>query len=107
MVIKLKGKGLVVISGCTHAGIINTVKYAKKITGADKVHSVLGGFYLTGRLFEPIIQPTIDEMKHIKPDHIVPMHCTVWKAISRFAEKVPEQFLLNTVGTTYILSGNP
>ncbi|WP_048143364.1 MBL fold metallo-hydrolase [Methanosarcina horonobensis] len=102
LVIKLKGKGLVVISGCAHAGIINTVEYAKKITGTDKVHAVLGGFHLTGRLFDPIIQPTIDEMKRIGPDHIVPMHCTGWKAINQFAEEMPEQFLLNTVGTTYV-----
>ncbi|AKB36811.1 7,8 dihydropteroate synthase (methanopterin) [Methanosarcina siciliae C2J] len=68
LVIKLKGKGLVVISGCAHAGIINTVEYAKEIAGTDKVHAVLGGFHLTGRLFDPIIQPTIDEMKRIDPD---------------------------------------
>jgi 7,8-dihydropterin-6-yl-methyl-4-(beta-D-ribofuranosyl)aminobenzene 5'-phosphate synthase len=106
LVIKLKGKGLIVISGCAHAGIINTVEYAKKITGTDKVHAVLGGFHLTGRIFEPIIQPTVDEMKKIKPDHIMPMHCTGWKAINRFAEEMPEQFFLNTVGTTYVFGGS-
>jgi len=106
LVIKLKGKGLVVISGCAHAGIINTVEHAKKITGTDKVYAVLGGFHLTGRIFDPIIQPTIDEMKMIGPDYVVPMHCTGWKAINRFAEEMPEQFLLNTVGTTYVFNGN-
>lgn len=106
LVVKVKGKGLVIISGCAHAGIINTVEYAKRITGTDKVHAVIGGFHLTGRLFDPIIQPTIDEMKKIKPDYVVPMHCTGWKAINRFAEEMPEQFLLNTVGTTYVFNGN-
>ncbi|KKH96321.1 dihydropteroate synthase [Methanosarcina sp. 1.H.T.1A.1] len=106
LVIKLKGKGLVVISGCAHAGIINTVEHAKKITGTDKVHAVLGGFHLTGQLFDPIIQPTIDEMKRINPDYVVPMHCTGWKAINRFAEEMPGKFLLNTVGTTYLFGGN-
>jgi 7,8-dihydropterin-6-yl-methyl-4-(beta-D-ribofuranosyl)aminobenzene 5'-phosphate synthase len=101
LVIKLKGKGLVVISGCAHAGIINTLEHAKKITGTDRVHAVMGGFHLTGQIFDPIIQPTIDEMKKIGPDYVVPMHCTGWKAINRFAEEMPEQFLLNTVGTTY------
>lgn len=48
--IKLKGKGLVVISGCAHAGTINTVEYAKKLAGTDKVYAVLGGFHLTGRI---------------------------------------------------------
>jgi len=106
LVIKLKGKGLVIISGCAHAGIINTVEHAKKIAGTDKVHAVLGGFHLTGRIFDPIIQPTIDEMKRIGPDYVVPMHCTGWKAINRFSEEMSEQFLLNTVGTTYVFNGN-
>ncbi|MDR7666829.1 MBL fold metallo-hydrolase [Methanosarcina sp. Z-7115] len=107
LVVKLKGKGIVVISGCAHAGIINTVEYAKKIAGTNKVHAVLGGFHLTGRIFDPIIQPTIHEMRRIKPDYVIPMHCTGWKAINRFAEEMPEQFLLNTVGTTYVFNGNP
>lgn len=102
LVVKLKGKGLVVISGCAHAGIINTVEHAKKITGTEKVHAVLGGFHLTGQVFDPIIQPTIKEMKRINPDYVVPMHCTGWKAINRFAEELPDKFLLNTVGTTYV-----
>lgn len=106
LVIKLKGKGLVVISGCAHAGIINTVEHAKKLAGTDKVYAVLGGFHLTGRIFDPIIKPTIDEMRKIKPDYVIPMHCTGWKAINRFAEAMPEQFLLNTVGTTYVFNGN-
>lgn len=105
VVINVKGKGLVVISGCAHAGIINTVEYAKKITGVDNVHAVMGGFHLTGPVFELIIQPTIDAMKQIDPDYIVPMHCTGWKAINRFAEEMPGRFILNTVGTTYVFTG--
>jgi 7,8-dihydropterin-6-yl-methyl-4-(beta-D-ribofuranosyl)aminobenzene 5'-phosphate synthase len=100
--VKIKNKGLVVIGGCSHAGIINTVRYAQKVTQTEKVHAVLGGFHLTGPLFEPIIEPTIEEMRKIGPDFIVPMHCTGWKAINQFAMKMPEQFRLNSVGTTYI-----
>jgi len=100
--IKLKDRGLVVIGGCSHAGIINTVKHVQKVTGTDRVHAVLGGFHLTGPLFEPIIGPTIEGMKKISPDFVVPMHCTGWKAINQFAEEMPQQFLLNGVGTTYI-----
>jgi 7,8-dihydropterin-6-yl-methyl-4-(beta-D-ribofuranosyl)aminobenzene 5'-phosphate synthase len=100
--VKVKGKGLVVVGGCSHAGIINTVKYAQKVTGTEKVHAVLGGFHLTGPLFDPIINPTIQEMKKIGPEIIVPMHCTGWKAINQFSEQMPEQFILNSVGTTYV-----
>lgn len=106
LVIKLKGKGPVVISGCAHAGIINTVEYAKKITGTDRVHAVMGGFHLRGQVFDPIIQPTIDEMKRIDPDYVVSMHCTGWKAINQFAEEMPEKFLLNTVGITHFFGEN-
>ena len=100
--VQVRGKGLVVLGGCSHAGIINTVKYAQKLTGMDKVHAILGGFHLSGPLFEPIIGPTIDEMKKIGPDFIVPMHCTGWKAINQLAEEMPDQFILNSVGTTYV-----
>jgi 7,8-dihydropterin-6-yl-methyl-4-(beta-D-ribofuranosyl)aminobenzene 5'-phosphate synthase len=102
VVVKLRDKGLVILSGCAHAGIINTVEHAKKIAKTDRVHAVLGGFHLTGPLFDPIIKPTVDEMKRINPDYIVPMHCTGWKAINRFAEEMPGQFVLNTVGTTHV-----
>jgi len=102
LVVNLKDKGLVVISGCAHAGIINTVDYARKITKKDKVHAVLGGFHLTGPIFEPIIEPTIKEMKRINPDYVVPMHCTGWNSINKFKEEMPEEVVLNTVGTTYI-----
>jgi metal-dependent hydrolase (beta-lactamase superfamily II) len=90
LAVKVKGKGLVVISRCSHAGIINMVRYAQKITGADKVRSILGGFHLTRRLFEPIIGVTIEEMKKIGPDLVVPMHCTGWKAINQFAQEISQ-----------------
>jgi 7,8-dihydropterin-6-yl-methyl-4-(beta-D-ribofuranosyl)aminobenzene 5'-phosphate synthase len=100
--VKVKGKGLVVIGGCSHAGIINTVKYVQALAQTSKVHAVLGGFHLTGPIFQPIIGPTIEEMKKIRPDFVMPMHCTGWKAMGRFAEEMPEQFVLTSVGTTYV-----
>ena len=100
--LKIKNKGLVVIGGCSHAGIINTVKHAQKATGTPKVHAVLGGFHLTGPMMEPVIGPTIREIKEIGPEYVVPTHCTGWRAINQFANEMPEQFILNTVGTTYV-----
>jgi 7,8-dihydropterin-6-yl-methyl-4-(beta-D-ribofuranosyl)aminobenzene 5'-phosphate synthase len=101
LAINLKNKGLVVVGGCSHAGIINTVKYLQKTAGVEKVHAVLGGFHLTGEN-EKIIGPTIEAMRTINPDYIVPMHCTGWKAIHQFAQEMPEKFILNSVGATYI-----
>ena len=97
--VNVKGKGLVVVSGCAHAGIINTVLYAKKITEIDKLYGVLGGFHLSGPIFEPIIEETINEFKKMEPTLITPMHCTGWNAIKRFSEEFPSSFALNSVGT--------
>jgi 7,8-dihydropterin-6-yl-methyl-4-(beta-D-ribofuranosyl)aminobenzene 5'-phosphate synthase len=101
LALNIKGKGLVVLDGCSHAGIINTVKHLQKVSGIGEVHAVLGGFHLAG-LNEKLIEPTISEMKAIHPQYVAPMHCTGWKAINRFAQEMPEQFILNGVGTTYI-----
>ena len=101
LVVNLKGKGLVVITGCAHSGIINTVKYAKKITGVDTVYAVMGGFHLTGPEFIPLTERTIHELEKINPSVIVPMHCTCWVAINWIASKFSAQFRLNSVGTTF------
>lgn len=98
----VRGKGLVVISGCAHAGIINTVKHAQKITGINKVHAVIGGFHLVNAESD-IIAKTVAEIKRIAPDYIVPTHCTGFEAMTIFAKEMPEQFILNTAGTRYIL----
>jgi 7,8-dihydropterin-6-yl-methyl-4-(beta-D-ribofuranosyl)aminobenzene 5'-phosphate synthase len=99
--VKVKGKGLVIVGGCSHAGIINTVKHCQAAARTGKVHAVLGGFHLTGPIFEPIIGATIEEMKKIGPDFVMPTHCTGWQAINQFAKDMPDQFVLTTVGTTY------
>lgn len=102
LVMSVKNKGLVVLSGCAHAGIINTVEYTKKITGTDRVHAVLGGFHLSGKAYEQVVPPTIEAMKRISPEYVVPMHCTGWSTINRFMEAMPGKCILNTVGTTYM-----
>ena len=104
LVVHLKGKGLVVIAGCSHAGIINTVLYAQKLTGIEKVHTILGGFHLSGPHFESIIEQTIGELKRINPEVLVPMHCTGWTAIQRMSQEFPGAFILNSVGSTITLA---
>jgi 7,8-dihydropterin-6-yl-methyl-4-(beta-D-ribofuranosyl)aminobenzene 5'-phosphate synthase len=104
LVIHLKEKGLVVISGCAHAGIINTLLYSRKISEIDRLYAVLGGFHLSGPLFEPIIEETIESVKKMNPKIVVPMHCTGWKAIHQFEEAFPDAFVLNSVGSTVTFS---
>ena len=104
LLINLKGKGLVILSGCSHAGIINTVMFAKKITGVQKIHAVMGGFHLSGPSFKQIIKKSIEALKKMAPEIVVPMHCTGWKAIQRFSEEFPSSFILNSVGSKFTLS---
>jgi 7,8-dihydropterin-6-yl-methyl-4-(beta-D-ribofuranosyl)aminobenzene 5'-phosphate synthase len=99
--INIKGKGLVVLSGCAHAGIINTISYAQQITGTEKVYAVMGGFHLAGKEFENRIQPTIEELQRINPELIVPSHCTGWRAMCTIAKTLPEAFVWNSVGNIY------
>jgi 7,8-dihydropterin-6-yl-methyl-4-(beta-D-ribofuranosyl)aminobenzene 5'-phosphate synthase len=104
LVMNLKGKGLVVVSGCSHAGIINTLLYAKKLTGVDKIHAVLGGFHLSGPIFEKITEKTIEILKDLSPAVLVPMHCTGRKAVERFSQEFPSAFVLNSVGSKITLN---
>ena len=63
LAVNLKNKGLVIIGGCSHAGIINTAKYLQKTAGVEKLHAIFGGFHLTGDN-EKIIDPTVDDEGH-------------------------------------------
>jgi len=99
IVMNLQDKGLVIVSGCAHAGIVNTVFYAMAVTGIDKVHVVMGGFHLSGPFFEHIIDRTTEELKKLNPAFIIPTHCTGRKAIMAMEKQMPDQFILNMAGT--------
>ena len=99
IVMNLKDKGLVIVSGCAHAGIVNTVRHAIAVTGIDKIHAVMGGFHLSGPFFEPIIDRTTQELQKFHPAYLIPTHCTGRKAIMAMEKQMPEQFILNMAGT--------
>ena len=102
IILTVKDKGLVIITGCGHAGIINTLNYAKELTGDDRICCVVGGMHLSGGLFEPIIPTTVDELEKMKPRFVVPCHCSGLKAMTEIARKMPSAFIQNSVGTNYI-----
>jgi len=103
MIMNVAGKGLVVLTGCGHAGVVNILRYARKLTGIDEVYAVIGGFHLTGKVFEPIIDQVVDALVDIDPKVIVPAHCTGWKAQLAMAERLPDAFTPNAVGATFEL----
>ncbi|MGD0661011.1 MAG: MBL fold metallo-hydrolase [Syntrophorhabdales bacterium] len=100
----VKDRGLVVLSGCAHGGIINTVKHAMRMTGATHLHALIGGFHLVNAPEEQI-EATVADILAMAPDYVVPAHCTGFEAVTRIREEMAGQFLLNTAGTTYVLGG--
>jgi len=97
----VKGKGLVVLSGCSHTGIVNAVRQAQKVSGTEKVHAIMGGFHLINAKPERI-QSTLADIKAMKPDYVVPAHCTGFEALVAFSKEMPDAFTLNTAGTKYL-----
>jgi 7,8-dihydropterin-6-yl-methyl-4-(beta-D-ribofuranosyl)aminobenzene 5'-phosphate synthase len=102
MMIRVKGKGLVVLTGCGHAGVINILRQARALGGGEPIHAVLGGFHLTGGLFDPLIPRTVEELQRLPPAVVVPGHCTGWKATHAIAAAMPGAFVQNSVGTTFV-----
>ena len=102
-IINVRGKGLVIVSGCGHSGIINTIRHAQALTGVQTIYAVIGGFHLTGALFAPVIPPTVAALKKIEARYLMPGHCTGWSAIHQIAREMSEAFIPNSVGTTLVL----
>ena len=99
LVMNLRGKGLVILLGCAHSGIINTIGYAKEVTDIETIYAVMGGFHLGGPLFESIIGRTTEELKKADPTYIIPTHCTGRKASLYMEKEMPDRFILNMSGT--------
>lgn len=104
LVVHVAGRGLVVLTGCGHAGSVNIARHALRLTGVGHLHALLGGFHLTGPAMEPVIEPTVAALTELAPDVIVPAHCTGWKAQHRLAAALPDAFIPNSVGTSFTLT---
>ncbi len=101
VIFHVKDRGLVVLTGCGHSGIVNIVRHALALTGVERVHGVLGGFHLSGTFFEPLIGPTVEALRAFEPSVLVPAHCTGYKPQMALAAAFPEAYIHNAVGTTY------
>ena len=101
LIVDIKDKGLVVITGCGHAGVINMCRYARRLTGDRPLHAVMGGFHLNGPLFEPLIPQVLEDFAALAPSFIVPAHCTGWRAQHAIGRRFGEAFVPNTVGTNF------
>jgi 7,8-dihydropterin-6-yl-methyl-4-(beta-D-ribofuranosyl)aminobenzene 5'-phosphate synthase len=79
---------------------VNTVRYAQKLTGEPSIAAIIGGFHLSGPMFEPIIGPTVEALGTLAPRLLMPAHCTGWKAVNQIAARFPQAFVPCSVGTT-------
>jgi 7,8-dihydropterin-6-yl-methyl-4-(beta-D-ribofuranosyl)aminobenzene 5'-phosphate synthase len=100
---QVKALGLVVISSCGHAGIVNTVRHFQKITGVEHIHAVVGGWHLAPYSDE-ITEKTVAALREINPDYYIPMHCTGFRALAALHRDMPGKLILPATGTRVLFA---
>jgi 7,8-dihydropterin-6-yl-methyl-4-(beta-D-ribofuranosyl)aminobenzene 5'-phosphate synthase len=98
----LKGKGLVVLTSCSHRGVINTVRQAMQASGIDKVHAVIGGFHVVPPLGDDYINKTIAEFRDINPDYLITAHCTGDRFYDLARTAVGDKVIHSAVGMRFV-----
>jgi 7,8-dihydropterin-6-yl-methyl-4-(beta-D-ribofuranosyl)aminobenzene 5'-phosphate synthase len=104
LVVQVRGRGLVVLTGCGHAGAINIVRHAQRLTGVPRLSGLVGGLHLSGPAFEPIISPTVAALTELSPDLLVPGHCTGWRAQHALAAALPGAWVAGSSGSSFRLA---
>ena len=99
VIVHVRDKGLVIVSGCSHAGAVNVLRNAQRLTGETRIAGFVGGCHLTGGLFAPIIEPTVEAFAAANVGRVLPAHCTGWKAVHELARAMPAAFVQPAVGT--------
>ena len=103
LVVHVRGRGLVVLTGCGHAGAVNIVRHAQRLTGVRRLHGLVGGLHLSGPAFEPVIGPTVSALTEFDPSLLVPGHCTGWRAQHALAAALPEAWTQGSSGSSFRL----
>jgi len=98
----VKDKGLVVLTSCSHRGVINTVRQAMQASGIDKVHAVLGGFHIVPPLGDDYIQKTIEEFRQIDPTYLITGHCTGDRFYDLARAALGDKVIHSAVGTRFV-----
>lgn len=101
LVYNLKSRGLIVLTSCSHRGVVNIVQQAQAVTGIQKVHAVMGGFHLAP-FPEDYVRNVVGSLKELDPTYVVPMHCTgetFWE-IAR--QEMPGKLLRAYTGTRFV-----
>lgn len=98
----VKGRGLVVLTSCSHRGVINAIKQAQEVSGVSKIHAVIGGFHIVPPLGDDYIRQTIAAFKEINPDYLIPAHCTGDRFYDLARIEMPDKVIHSAVGTRFI-----
>lgn len=98
LVVDVRDKGLLVVTGCGHAGVVNVCRWARRLTGERPVHAVVGGFHLNGAAFEPLIPMVLDDLAALGPAWVMPGHCTGWRAQQALATRFGQGYVASSVG---------
>jgi 7,8-dihydropterin-6-yl-methyl-4-(beta-D-ribofuranosyl)aminobenzene 5'-phosphate synthase len=107
LILNVRDRGLVIISGCSHAGVINVLFHAQRVAGQTRVAGLIGGLHLTGGLFEGRIVPTVEALRAADVGRVLPAHCSGWKAVHAIARAMPDAFVQSAVGTTVTFEAAP
>jgi 7,8-dihydropterin-6-yl-methyl-4-(beta-D-ribofuranosyl)aminobenzene 5'-phosphate synthase len=99
----LKGRGLIVLTSCSHRGVINAIKQAQATSGISKVHAVIGGFHLAPYK-EDYVRDTITALKGIDIDYVIPLHCTGEPFYEMAKAEMPNKLLRSYTGTRFIFA---
>ncbi|MDA8117568.1 MAG: MBL fold metallo-hydrolase [Actinomycetota bacterium] len=101
LVVNVRDRGLVVVTGCGHAGVVNIVRHAMRLTGERRLFGLFGGFHLGGKAFEPNIAPTVESLAEIGAGLLVPGHCTGWRAQHALAAAFPDTWVQSSAGSAF------
>jgi 7,8-dihydropterin-6-yl-methyl-4-(beta-D-ribofuranosyl)aminobenzene 5'-phosphate synthase len=99
----LRGRGLIVLTSCSHRGVINAIKQAQAASGINKVHAVIGGFHLAPYK-EDYVRDTIAALKNIDIDYVIPLHCTGEPFYEMAKAEMPNKLLRSYTGTRFIFA---
>jgi 7,8-dihydropterin-6-yl-methyl-4-(beta-D-ribofuranosyl)aminobenzene 5'-phosphate synthase len=91
-------RGSVVILGCAHAGVINTLQYVLKLTDNQPLHTVIGGMHLVSANRERI-DKTVEALRRLDVQRLLPAHCTGFPAMARLWNEFPDRYRSCPVGT--------
>ena len=94
----VKNRGLVVLTSCSHRGVVNTIQQARAVSGVDKVHAVIGGFHLAPYP-EDYVRRTIAALKSMDVEHVIPLHCTGELFYDMAKAEIPDRLVRAYTGT--------